>query len=87
MQSVAGVSRLDASSARLIRCSSQVYSAAVSSLASAALVYDALADHHEGMLAGTVTPSDRNSRCYSRTVGETEQQRVAAWGLGRQVGG
>ena len=51
MQSVAGVSRLDASSARLIRCSSQVYSAAVSSLASAALVYDALADHHEGMLA------------------------------------
>ena len=50
MQSVAGVSRLDASSARLIRCSSQVYSAAVSSLA-AALVYDALADHHEGMLA------------------------------------
>ena len=77
MQSVAGVSRLDASSARLIRCSSQVYSAAVSSLA-AALVYDALADHHEGMLAGTVTPSDRNSRCYSRTVGETEQQRVAA---------
>ena len=78
MQSVAGVSRLDASSARLIRCSSQVYSAAVSSLASAALVYDALADHHEGMLAGTVPPSDRKNRCYSRTIGVTESQRVAA---------
>ena len=72
MQSVAGVSRLDASSARLIRCSSQVYSAAVSSLA-AALVYDALADHHEGMLAGTVPPSDRKNRCY-RTIYRSDRE-------------
>ena len=52
VQSVAGVSHLDASSERLIRCSSQVYSAAVSSLASAALVYGALAGHQEGMPSG-----------------------------------
>ena len=63
MQSVAGVSHLDASSVRLIRCSSQVYSAAVSSLASAALVYDALAGHQEGMLLVGLSEGPHEPRC------------------------